>query len=134
MTLRWVRSKDGMIFGVCKGLARTLNLPLGLLRLIWILCVLFGGLGLGLYLLLACSLPREDKVFQAQQPRLLGVCLKLSQKTDLEVGIVRFLCLCFLFASLGTTAVLYVIGYFVLPDQPDEVASRNNPSNPPSTT
>jgi phage shock protein C len=134
MTFRWVRARDGAIFGVCKGLSRAMNVPLGMLRLAWVLCTLFGGIGLGIYLLLTICLPREDRVYQAMEPKILGVCARLARRADLEVGVVRFLCLCFLFASLGITSILYLVGYFALPEaQPDDVASRNNPSNPPST-
>ncbi len=124
---------DGAIFGVCKGVSRATNLPVGLVRLLWLVCVLFAGIGLGAYLLLAISLPREDKVFEASKPRILGVCSRIAQRTDLEAGIVRFLALALLFASLGLTSVLYVIGYFFMSDQPDNAASRSNPSSPPST-
>lgn len=133
MTFRWTRAKDGILFGVCKGVARALDVPVGALRLIWILGVLFGGIGLGVYLLLAIGLPREDRVYQALQPRLLGVCVQVAKRVDLEIGIVRFLALCLLFASLGLTSIIYVVGYFCLPDQPEDVASRSKPSNPPST-
>jgi phage shock protein PspC (stress-responsive transcriptional regulator) len=111
-----VRVKDGAIFGVCKGFARTLNLPVGMVRLGWLACVLLGGIGLGLYLLLAISLPREDRIYEAMKPRLLGVCALLAKRTELEVGIVRFIFLLLLLGSLGLTAVLYVIGYFFLDD------------------
>jgi phage shock protein PspC (stress-responsive transcriptional regulator) len=133
MTFKWIRAKDGVLFGVCKGIARALDLPVGLVRLIWILCVLIGGVGLGAYLLLAISLPHEDKVYESLQPRILGVCALLAKRSDLEVGMVRFLALCLLFASLGLTSVIYLISYFVLDDQ-ESVASRSNPSRPPSTT
>lgn len=131
---RWVRARDGALFGVCKGIARALDLPVGMVRVLWLVCVLCAGVGLGAYILFAISLPREDKVKDAYQPRLLGVCAKVAKRVDLEVGLVRFLALGLLFASLGITALFYVIGYFVLPDQPEIVDSRSRPSNPPSTT
>ena len=130
--MKWIRARDGALFGVCKGIARALEMPVGIVRLTWIACILLGGVGLGVYLLLAISLPREDKAYSALEPRLLGVCVKLAKKTSLEVGIVRFIALCLLFASLGLTSVLYLIGYFAMDDQ-DNVASRNKPSSPLST-
>lgn len=131
--MRWVRAKDGAVFGVCKGVAKALDLPVGVVRLCWLVSVLLGGVGLGAYLMLAICLPREDKVDQAMQPRVLGVCARLSRRTELDVGLVRFLALGLLFVSLGMTAVFYMVVHLLLPDQSDSDASRNNPSSPPST-
>src|SRR5690242_13915217 len=104
MTNRWVRAQDGAIFGVCKGVAKTLNLPVGMVRLVWIACVLLGGVGLGAYILLAISLPREDRVYEASKPRLLGVCAAFAKRADMDIGAVRFVFLLLLLASLGLTA------------------------------
>ncbi|MBX3020849.1 MAG: PspC domain-containing protein [Bdellovibrionales bacterium] len=131
--MKWVRAKDGAIFGVCKGLARTLDIPVGLFRLLWLISILFLGTGLALYLLLAIALPREDKVVQALNPRLLGVCAKVALRTDVEVGIIRFLALCLMFLSLGATLVGYVVLYFIL-DNKKSQSSDNKPSTPPLTT
>jgi len=116
MAKQWVRSQDGAIFGVCKGVAKTLNLPVGMVRLGWIACVLLGGVGLGVYLLLAISLPREDRVYEALKPRLLGVCAMFAKRADMDIGAVRFIFLLLLLASLGLTAVLYIIGYLCMSD------------------
>lgn len=132
--MKWVRARDGMIFGVCKGLARSLDLPLGLFRLMWILSVLFLGGGVGIYLLLAVCLPREDKLNQAMDARLLGVCAKIARRTDLEVGLVRVLALCLLILSLGATFVGYLVLYFVFSDQDSKRASATKPVTPPATT
>lgn len=132
LALKWTRAKDGALFGVCKGVARATDLPVGMVRLAWILCVLLGGVGIGVYILLAISLPREDNTAQASKPRLLGVCANFSKRTQLEVGIVRFLCLAVFLCSLGLGAVLYLAGYLFM-DQVSE-ASRSKPSSPPSVT
>jgi phage shock protein PspC (stress-responsive transcriptional regulator) len=116
MSSRWIRSKDGAIFGVCKGLARTLDVPVGMLRLLWLASVLFAGFGLGFYMLLSFCLPREDRLAESCEPRLLGVCAKLSRRISVEVGIVRLIVLTSFLASLGMTTILYVIGYFLLED------------------
>src|SRR5665213_1061584 len=114
MAMKWVRAKDGAIFGVCKGLARALDIPVGIFRLFWVLSILFLGAGIGIYLLLAISLPREDKTVEALDPWLLGVCAKIALRTDLEVGIVRFLAICLSLLSMGATLVGYVVLYFVM--------------------
>lgn len=127
--MKWVRANDGALFGVCKGLARTLDIPVGLFRLLWLFSVLFVGVGVGLYLMCAICLPREDKQEKARQGRILGVCARIARKTGLEVGIVRFLALTLMLLSLGSTLVGYVVLHFVLDHN-----SANNPSTPPATT
>lgn len=128
--MKWLRAKDGAICGVCKGLARTLDLPVGIFRLFWLLSVLCLGAGLGLYILLAICLPREDKQAEALEPRVLGVCSRISKRIDMEVGIVRVLAILLLVASLGATIVGYIVLYFVLDDQ-SRSSSDNKPATPP---
>lgn len=131
--MKWVRAKDGALCGVCKGLARALDMPVGALRLIWMVSVLFLGAGLGIYILFAVALPREDKVAEAGEARLLGVCARISRRSDLEVGIVRFLAIVLALLSLGATVVGYVVLHFVL-DERDNHTSDNRPRTPPATT
>lgn len=130
--MKWVRASDGAIFGVCKGVARALDIPVGVVRLLWIFSVLFLGAGVLFYLMLAISLPREDKAVQALEPWILGVCSKIALRSNLEVGIVRFLTICVAFLSMGATIVGYVVLYFVL-DENSQRSSDNKPSTPPAT-
>jgi phage shock protein PspC (stress-responsive transcriptional regulator) len=130
--MKWVRANDGAVFGVCKGIARTLDIPTGLLRVIWIISVLFFGAGILLYLMLAITLPREDKAAEALQPWLLGVCSKIALRTDLEIGIVRFLAVSLSLISMGATVVGYIILYFVLDDKAS-YNSDNKPKTPSAT-
>lgn len=135
--MKWTRAKDGVFFGVCKGLARTLEMPVGVFRLLWLMSILFFGAGLMLYLMLAISLPREDKTVQALDSWIFGVCSRIAIRTDVEVGIVRFVAICLAFLSLGASLVGYVVLYFVL-DQKSEPkkiqSSDNKPVTPPVTT
>ncbi len=132
-TLKWVRSEKGAIFGVCKGLAESMDFSVGLLRLLLIVAVLFGGFGVGLYILLAIALPRRDRVDRAYKSRILGVCAYIARRSNLEVGLVRFVALILLLASFGLTAVAYIVCYMMLPEEEKSSASRSNPSVPPST-
>lgn len=134
--MKWVRASDGAIFGVCKGLARTLGISVGLFRVLWILSVLFLGAGVGLYLILAIGLPREDKAVQALEPWVLGVCSKIALRTDLEVGVVRVLAICAALLSMGATVVGYFVLYFVMDDQPAAQvrSSESRPSTPSMMT
>jgi phage shock protein PspC (stress-responsive transcriptional regulator) len=123
--MKWVRAKDSAICGVCKGIARSLDISVGLVRLFWILSVLFLGAGLWLYFILAISLPREDKIAEAREPYLLGVCSSIARRTELEVGVVRFLAICLGLLSFGATIVGYIVLYFVM-DKPQ----RNSSTSP----
>jgi phage shock protein PspC (stress-responsive transcriptional regulator) len=131
--MKWVRAKDGAIFGVCKGLAKTLDLPVGIVRLCWLLSVLFLCVGAGIYILLAITLPREDKIVEAQEPWILGVCTKIAQRTEIEVGAVRFLAMAMAIMSGGGVLLAYLILYFVLDDKKIQ-SSDAKPATPPSTT
>jgi len=111
-----------------------MDLPVGMTRVAWVLSLLCFGVGLWPYLLLAMSLPRRDKVEQAYDKRILGVCAALAKKTDIEVGLIRLIALIVLFASFGTTVVVYFIAYLMLPEEGKSSASRSNPSVPPSIT
>lgn len=117
MAYKWVKARDGALFGVCKGLARSVEIPVGLFRILWIVSILFMGIGLGLYILLAIALPYEDQTDKALQPMFLGVCAKVAQRMNLEVGIARLLALILLLMSLGATFVGYIILYFVLDEK-----------------
>jgi len=37
----WHRSQNGVLMGVCAGLAETLECPVGVMRLLWLLIALF---------------------------------------------------------------------------------------------
>ena len=58
---RLYRSRSGMIFGVCKGLADTLNLSVAWVRIITVVCVIFTGIWptAGIYLLAALLMKPE---------------------------------------------------------------------------
>ena len=133
MSMKWVRSKDGAIFGVCKGAAKALDIPVGALRLLWIFSILLFGVGLWLYFILAITLPREDKIVEAMEPWLLGVCAKVAIRTHIEVGLARFLAVCLLLLSLGTTVVGYLVLYFIL-DKDKDQSSDKTPASPRFTT
>lgn len=62
MQKKLVRPKEGRIIaGVAKGLAEYLGLPVGLVRLIWILLFLPGGApGLIPYIILWIFIPSEE--------------------------------------------------------------------------
>jgi phage shock protein C len=113
--LRLVRDPDGVIGGVCSGLAKAFAIDTSLLRIILIVSTLLLGTGAGLYLLLWIALPRADRVDRAMDRRLLGVCAQIAGRFETEVGLVRFLVLLSFLVSFGVTFFVYVLLYFLLP-------------------
>lgn len=132
--MKWTRAKDGVFFGVCKGLARTFEVPVGFTRLAWVISVLFFGAGIWLYLMLAVSLPREDKALESLNGRLLGVCAKIALRSQVEVGLVRFAAICLALLSFGASVVGYIVLYFVIDNQQRTYSSDSKPVTPPVTT
>lgn len=131
--MKWVRAKDGALFGVVKGLAKSLDMPVGLFRLVWLASILFFGFGVLLYLMLALSLPREDRVDQASEPWILGVCTQIAKRTQSEVGVIRFLTIALAFVSMGATLIGYIVMYFVLDDDKKPNQSGSSSDNKPTT-
>ena len=54
------RSANKMIAGVCGGLAEYLGMDATIVRVIYALLVLFGGVGLLLYIILALLMPKAE--------------------------------------------------------------------------
>lgn len=111
---RAVRSKNGIIAGVCQGLGERNEIDPMFLRLGFLVSFFFFGTGLLLYIILAFSLPREDKMQQAQNSQILGVCWELSKKTGIEVGIIRAMTLFLAIPSLGSVLICYALIYIIL--------------------
>ena len=129
---RWVRSKDGLVAGVCQGLGESFSIDVWLVRLALIASILFFGTGLLIYIILAFTLPRADKYQEAQDRILLGVCGRITRRTGTEIGLVRSLCVGLGFLSLGATAVGYIVLYFLMPDsryQPIPAKVHQNPNH-----
>lgn len=113
---RWVRlHEDKVIAGVSSGLAKQLNMAPWFIRLIWILAALctFGG-ALLLYLACVISFPLDNRIEQSKQRMILGVCARIAQRGDMEVGLARLLALLLLVGTGGAALVGYIVLYFVL--------------------
>ena len=54
------RSANKMIAGVCGGLAEYLGMDVTIVRVIYALLVLFGGVGILLYIILALLMPKAE--------------------------------------------------------------------------
>ena len=53
-----MRSRDKMIGGVCAGLGEYLGLDPTIVRIVWVLMVLFAGFGILLYIILWLVMPK----------------------------------------------------------------------------
>ena len=84
--IRWYRSDDGAIAGVCKGLAEAFELDTAIVRILFIVFTIFGGVGPFMYIALIFSLPRKDKLHSALEPKVLGVCANLSERFENRGG------------------------------------------------
>jgi phage shock protein PspC (stress-responsive transcriptional regulator) len=63
MTRRLYKIEKGRkIFGVCGGLAEYFNIDVSLVRIAWVLLVLFFGTGILLYFVCAIVLPNKSDV------------------------------------------------------------------------
>ena len=119
---KWVRSKDGWVSGVIEGLGNGHGFDPNMLRLIWLLSVFVFGSGIFIYLFLSFVLPREDRLNDYNQSKILGVCVKLAQRTGLELGLVRMLTAGAFIISGGLATLVYLLMYFFVDEKP---ASRN---------
>lgn len=64
-TNRLFRTSDGMIAGVCGGLAQFFGLDTSMVRIATLLLILFGGLSLWVYILLWIIVPKaQDRLTQ----------------------------------------------------------------------
>ncbi len=112
---KWVRSNDGWLAGVCRGLGERLGIEPWILRACLVIAIFWFGTGILFYLVLALCLPREDKLELGLQRRLLGVCSELAKRYNFEVGLVRvgavFLAIC----SFGFSIFGYFVIYILLP-------------------
>ena len=54
------RSNNKMIGGVCAGLAEYLDIDPTIVRIVWVLMVLFAGFGILLYVILWLIMPKQQ--------------------------------------------------------------------------
>jgi phage shock protein PspC (stress-responsive transcriptional regulator) len=113
------RSENGMLLGVSQALSEIFGIDVLFIRLAWVISVVFFGMGLMIYLVLAISFPikQGDKIDQSD--KFLGVCSQISKKNNLDLGALRLVCCCLAIVSFGMTAFFYIVLYFLLPKSSD---------------
>ena len=119
----FVRSIDGYFAGVCQGVAERFGVDPWVIRLLWIISVFAFGTGVFLYVLMALILPREDRLNDYDQDKILGVCRRISMRTGFDLGLVRLLTFMFGLVSLGTACIVYLIAHFVLINRTNRIYS-----------
>lgn len=112
---RWTRASDGALAGVCKGLGTALGIETWILRVIWLISVLWFGTGILFYSILAVCLPRVDKLDQALDGKLIGVCARIAKRYRIEVGLVRTGFVLLALITFGVAILGYGLCYFLVP-------------------
>ncbi len=121
---RWVRSHHGFLAGVCEGLGARFDIEPWLLRVAFLVSLLFFFTGGLVYLGLAIALPREDRLENGYTKRVLGVCSRIAVRSQMDVGLVRFFCLILAVMSFGATIVGYIVLHFVLEEKRDFLSTH----------
>ncbi len=109
------RSTNGVLAGVCAGIAERFEVPAWAVRVLWLLFVLAWGTGVAFYLICYICIPRADRASDAQRAKLLGVCFRLSRALAIDVSLIRIIAVFAALGSLGTFLLVYVILHFVIP-------------------
>lgn len=108
---RFYRVPSRWFGGVCQGLGQSFDLKPEYIRAFWFLSLLFSfGSTIAVYLVLWFALPLESEIQEYDQPKIAGVCHRLSQQFGWELAPMRLVALGSVFISLGMT----VLAYFAL--------------------
>lgn len=119
---QWEKSNNGLIFGVCEGVAKKIGAEPWLVRVLFLLSVLIFGSGIIFYLALAVSLPNETDSAAERKKKFLGVCHRISQKMEIDVGLIRLATVLLALGSLGATVVGYIVLHFVISEENNHIS------------
>ncbi len=129
------RAADGLVAGVCEGIARRFGVSSLLVRLLWLGAVLLFGTGVLLYLVMWWIVPREDRVpvettAWEQLPdgrrrpyfrrttvdrKLLGVCGGFARRFGVDASLVRLGVLTAATMSAGLVLIAYLVAALLMP-------------------
>jgi phage shock protein PspC (stress-responsive transcriptional regulator) len=113
---QWTKSPNGWIGGVCQGISESIGIEAWVIRALWIASVMFFGTGVLLYFLFWFSLPNRN---ERPEPRILGVCHRISIRNGIDLGMLRVLFSSLIFVSLGSAILFYLILAALVP-RPEE--------------
>lgn len=119
------RADEAAFLGVCKGLADRFGVDVLLIRLAYVFSVLFGGLSVLLYFLVAICIPRKSQIYYSYNAKLFGVCSRFARRFDVDPGLVRLFFVLLLFFTGGSIILGYFLLYFILPTH-DEMNSQGS--------
>jgi phage shock protein PspC (stress-responsive transcriptional regulator) len=118
---------DRKLGGVCGGLGAHFDLDPVFFRLLFLVLLCFGGIGLVAYLAMWLLVPLEGAPQEARAPRRLrrsraerkiaGVCGGLGEFTDIDPVLFRVLFVVLAFMG-GMGILLYVAFWLAMPDAP----------------
>ncbi len=128
-------NKGQKIAGVCTGLGEHFDLDPVILRVLFLVCVPFGGIGFLTYLIMWIVVPLKDSnvsgnksgkrlYLSTSNKKVAGVCGGLGDFFDLDPTIFRVGSLVLVFVG-GLGALLYVVLWLVIPKQ--EKAKKDAP-------
>ena len=120
---------DKKIFGVCGGIGEYANIDSTFIRLLFILAVIAGTVGLWIYLILALIMPKSSDVFvgdegikRLRRPRkgskLFGVCDAFANYFDVDVTVLRVIMA--ILGIFGIGILAYIASALVIPVEESE--------------
>jgi|GEM_PF-672670 len=144
--------REKMIAGICSGLAEFLNIDPSIVRLVWIIIIFLGGLGIVLYLIcwfiipsnpqhiilenLSATKPPPEEfspkhIYRSRRGKMIaGVCGGIAEYISIDPTIVR-LAWVLLTLIYGSGIFLYLIGWIIIPRNPNHIMAEYVPPPPP---
>jgi len=119
--------KDGVLGGVCGGLASKLDIPVFILRLALVVsffCTF--GITILIYFAAVLSFPNQLTVAFTNQPKFLGVCHRLAPKFNVHESWMRFaLLVAFIFTGFLPVFAGYMLAFLIMTSTTENRAPRN---------
>jgi phage shock protein PspC (stress-responsive transcriptional regulator) len=119
--------KDGLVGGVCGGLARKLDIPAFVLRIALVVsffCTF--GITLLIYFAAVVSFPNQLTAAFTNQPKFLGVCHRLAPKFNIHETWMRFaLLVVFIFTGFVPVFAGYMLVFLIMAATTEESRPRN---------
>jgi phage shock protein C len=126
------RARDGMIFGVCKGIADSFGFSVLWVRIVTVAAFILTGVWpvAVLYILAALLMKTEPyapvqgmrharRLYRSRSGMLLGVCKGIAEYFDFSVGWTRVLAVALLILSgIWPVAILYALAALLIKPEP----------------
>ena len=130
-TLLYRSTQDSKLAGVCSGLGAYFEIDPVFFRLVFLLSILFGGLGVLAYLVMWIMVPAQEGPrregrrlrLSATERKIGGVCGGLGEYFDVDPTMMRILFVIVTLMSFGFGVLLYLILLLVMPEKPRTVTS-----------